>query len=85
MQFIPFRYYGAKRMAATLTSGLVKSMSGLSVPRKSNLVTPAMGYQAALRTLESQKRPASSAGGPTKVSFLFLVYCMTSTNKLDDR
>lgn len=70
MRFTAIRYSSAKRLASTLTtSSLAKTKTGLSLP-KASVVSPLVGYQAALRTYDfSQKRPASSSGGPVTVSF----------------
>lgn len=71
MRFTPVSLSVAKRLASTLS----KPKSSVLVPKASTIVSPSIGYQAALRTLDySQKRPASSNGGPVTVSFYYYDY-----------
>ncbi|KAF5104690.1 hypothetical protein DV451_000446 [Geotrichum candidum] len=65
MRFTPVSSSVAKRLASTLS----KPKSSVLVPKASSIVSPSIGYQAALRTFDySQKRPASSNGGPVTMT-----------------
>lgn len=74
MRITAVRYSSAKKLASSLASGLSKPTSSVLVP-KASVVSPSIGYQAALRSLDfSQKRPASSSGGPVMVCFFLFIY-----------